>query len=200
MHSSNNNPSQHYDIGLRKGIHFLSVLIPVGIYFTPPEIYKPVALVLFIIAVAVESGRRYSSRFNHVFQKYLGSMLKETEKKFPPTGATYLLFSAFILSWVFPKEVCVPSLLYLSVGDAIAGFVGKRWGRHKLIRTKTFEGSIAMFGSSLLVTLPVKGFPLAVKILGSLFATILEAVEIPLDDNVLIPLGTGLFLWILTTL
>ena len=200
MHDPHYNQSSQYDITLRKGIHFLSVLIPVGIYFTPPGVHRPITLLLFIIAVVVELSRRYSSNFNRVFEYYFGPMLKDTEKRFSLTGATYLLLSAFVLSWVMPKGICVSSLLYLSVGDAIAGFVGKRWGRHRLIKAKTLEGSSAMFLSSFMVTLPVKGFSLPVKILGSLFATMLEALEIPLDDNVIIPLGAGLFLWILTSI
>ncbi len=186
-----------YDIVARKGLHFLSFLIPVFIYLTPPAVYQPVTLLLFLIAVGVETLRNTTDWGHALFQRLFGSMLKGAERqRLRITGATYLLFSTFLLAHLFIKPIVVVSLLFLSVGDAVAGVVGRRWGRHKLIGNKTLEGSLAMLLSCWLIVWFVKEIPIAVKIIAGLGATVLEALEIPVDDNLLIPLGTGLFLWI----
>ncbi len=189
---------ESYDIVARKGLHFLSVLIPIFIAFTPQSLYQPVTLGLFLVAVAIETIRNTTEWGHRIFVRLVGSMLKEPERRrLQITGATYLLFSAFLLAHLFPKPIVVTSLLFLSVGDSVAGVVGRRWGRHRLIRNKTLEGSLAMLFSCWFIVAFVKEIPIAVKIIGGLGATIFEAIEIPVDDNLLIPLGTGLLLWLL---
>ncbi len=80
------------------------------------------------------------------------------------------------------------SLLYmLCIGDSMATIIGKKYGKTKLIynRSKSLEGLFAF----LFFSLPVIYFGGAQMITVVIVASILETIELGVDDNVLIPLA-----------
>jgi dolichol kinase len=80
------------------------------------------------------------------------------------------------------------SLLYiLCIGDSVATIIGKRYGKTKLIynRSKSLEGLFAF----LFFSLPVVYFAGAQMVTVVIIASILETIDIGVDDNVLIPLA-----------
>jgi len=123
-------------------------------------------------------------------------MLKNEESKnLSITGATYLLFSALLVTLLFEKEIAAVSLFFLSIGDSVAGIAGAKFGRHYITQKKTLEGSLAMFVSCLFIMFFVHNLSFAVKILLSLIGTLVEAVDLPVDDNLLIPISVATTMW-----
>ena len=95
-------------------------------------------------------------------------------------------------------------LLALAWGDAAAALIGLRWGRHRYRAGsgwRSLEGSAAMLVFSLLAIfvsgLAVGPHPYAPLLIlgGALVASLLEATGRRGADNLLVPLGTALFLW-----
>ena len=60
-------------------------------------------------------------------------------------GSTYMMASSLIVFLFFEKEVAILALLYIAVGDPLAGTLGKRFGRIK-IGSKSLEGTLAFEG------------------------------------------------------
>lgn len=78
-------------------------------------------------------------------------------------------------------------VLYHSVGDTAAGWVGRRWGRRRW-SGKSVEGSAALFGAGSLTAWPFVGAVPAVA--GAAAAAAVE-LALPVDDNLSVPLVGG---------
>ncbi len=107
--------------------------------------------------------------------------------------------------WAIPggRAATAAGILCLAWGDAAAALVGQRWGRHRYRAGegwRSVEGSAAMFVCSL-AAVAVAGFAvgppfgLLPVVLGAAVATGLEAVGRRGADNLMVPVGTTLFLW-----
>lgn len=113
---------------------------------------------------------------------------KETAR---PSGIVWTLAGCFLTSLLVPdRDIVIAAMLYLTVGDGLAGFVGRVWGRWR-VRGKSVEGSAACFLGSWVVGALVLPSG-AEAIWGAFLATVVEALSPPPDDNLTIPLLTGL--------
>jgi dolichol kinase len=175
----------------RKAIHFSSLAIPIGLYLTPPEVSKPVLLILALTTLAVDVVRLHAPQVRTIFYFLFGRIIREHER-FNLLGSTYLLLAALLCLFAFEKPIAVTSLGFLVVGDTMAALVGRRWGRIKILE-KSLEGSLACFGSCVLVGWLYPGPELSwtMILVGSAVATIFELLPIPLDDNLRMSLSAG---------
>jgi dolichol kinase len=103
------------------------------------------------------------------------------------TGASYTLAALLAAVWAFPPPVVAAAFLYHSVGDTAAGWVGRRFGRHR-VRGKSLEGSAAFLVTGALAAAPFVG-P-APSLLGAAAAALAELL-LPVDDNLGVPLVGG---------
>ena len=106
-------------------------------------------------------------------------------------GVIYFLSATIISLAVFDYKIALAALLMTTFGDMIAALVGKRYGTTLIYRNKTWAG---FFGE--LITNLIVGFIILDSIyviLGmALVATIVETLVDELDDNLLIPIFSGL--------
>ncbi len=184
---------------LRKLIHLCGIGIPVGAYYLPTGDFRVAAGGLFAFAVLVEVLRATRRGFRAWFSRTFGSMLIERETR-GPTAATFLFAAVFLVSFLYSREVVVLCLLYLIVGDTLAYFVGMRFGRIRYPNGKSLEGTLGFVAFSVLVSLLVPGVSVFVKGTGIAIGAFLEALEKPLDDNLLLPLGSGLGMEVISKL
>ncbi len=180
---------------LRKATHTGALIIPVGYYFL--DISKPQMLILMGVALILVLSADISRLRNWSFwtefaQKYLSSMVRKHESKGDFTGATYILISIILTVALFPKPIAVTALIYIMVGDTWAALIGRRYGKHKIINNKTIEGSAAFLISTLIVAIFAPGLTLFVAVFGSVVATVTEAMPLKIDDNLTVPLISGL--------
>ena len=151
------------------------------------------AVAVLILALTAELLRFSWSGFNNLLLRYFGVLFKGTEAH-NVTGATYLLLATVGAFLFFDREVAVAALLFLSLGDPIAGLVGSKLGRHR-IGDRSVEGSAAFLLTTLAVAavlLPaVHMAPYWVLAVGGLTAALTEVLPLPLDDNLIIPLTGG---------
>lgn len=175
----------------RKAIHFSSLAIPAGIYFLPLRVSRPLLLALALATLSADVIRLHVPLVRKVFYFAFGRLLRDHER-FNLLGSTYLLLSALICVFAFPRTIAAVSVADLVVGDTMAALVGRRWGRIRIL-DKTLEGSLACLGSCLLIGWIIPGHQLSwIQIgVGSVVATLFELLPIPLDDNMRIPLAAG---------
>jgi dolichol kinase len=107
------------------------------------------------------------------------------------TGSIYVLVGCLLTVLLFDRDIAVAGMIFLGVGDAFAGMIGERWGRHRIL-SKSLEGTASFFVSSVVVGLIFKYTALDISwmvlILGALSAAIVELLPLPVNDNLAIPL------------
>jgi dolichol kinase len=179
----------------RKLIHYTSTVIPVTYFFllnrtTILGLLSICTLLMFI----AEFLRMYQPTCRQLYQRIFGWLTRPHEMANQFTGATYVFMGSFLAVLLFPKSLAVMVLLFVTIGDPTACIIGRLFGRLKLINRKTLEGTLAFFLSGLLVTFWIPAIPLVLKLLGLLIAAAVELMPWKIDDNIAIPLISGMAL------
>ncbi|NOY76959.1 MAG: phosphatidate cytidylyltransferase [Calditrichaeota bacterium] len=181
---------------LRKTIHVTGLLIPVA-YWYFPEFWSVFLLsAALLVAVVVEILRFRNQTFQKLFNRHLGFLLRPEEHA-SITGATYWIVGALITILIYPKDIAIFAISMLIVSDALAAWVGKGVGRIRIRSNKTLEGSLAFFLSAFLIARIMLHWSGPLAAAGALAGTVLEWGVFPLNDNLTVPIGSGLFLVLL---
>jgi dolichol kinase len=186
---------------VRKAVHAFSIIIPLFYFFVPRTITLLTLLPGCIAAITFDLARMTSHPIWTKFGvKLFGSMIRPKEKE-GFTGASYILTTDFLVILMFDKPVALCAIAFIALGDSAAAMVGRRWGRHKY-GNKSFEGSFGFFiaasAPAILFHLIFPGqLPLLVGISGALVATVVEGMTNRSDDNMTVPILSGLFMQVL---
>jgi len=200
-------PSIEHSYGgeiLRKGIHLTSLLIPIIYYFIPKSTALSILIPLTLLFVLSDTARVFHEPSGRLYEKYFGFLLRRHERNSSGrrlNGATYVLLSAVLCLWIFPKVIFITAFAILIVSDTSAALIGRKFGRHPFFG-KTLEGSLAFLVSALLVVLfspKIEYLPLEYMIgaTAALVGAIVESASIGVDDNLSIPISVGGTMWIL---
>jgi len=180
---------------LRKAIHLGSLIIPFGYKYLlgfNRRLGFSILLAAFCLSFIIEFYRHWQKSFRHTFYRFFGRILRRHELR-DFTGATYMLFTDVICVAFFEPTIAFCSMAYLSIGDTFAALVGMGMGKRKILGTdKTLEGSLACFASTLIFGLFY--LPPTMAVVGALAATFAELSIVPIDDNIKIPIISGLAL------
>ncbi|KAG1704192.1 hypothetical protein DVH05_006202 [Phytophthora capsici] len=150
------------NIVARKLFHLLVVLM-----LGPASVFDPsmlslsygVALSVFFL---VECVRALSlPPFGHVIAEFMRSFIDYREAGRVILTHSYLLLGCALPLWLVPTSsrssllVMNAGVLALGVGDAMGAVVGSTIGKRKIFGSKTLEGSVAVFLSMLLASIPL---------------------------------------------
>ena len=185
---------------LRKLLHLSNLIIPFTylFYFNSKVEVLIILLPITLLASLIEYLRINSISVKNIFDKYLFSMLRNHEKSGKYTGATWVFISSTLSIGIFPKDIAIISLIYMSIGDTAAGLIGRKFGRIK-IYNKTLEGALAGFIVCLIVGLMIDlNLSKTVVAIGALSAAIIEFMPISIDDNLRIPLFSGTVMYVMS--
>jgi len=182
----------------RKAIHLGALSIPIGYYFLSKRTALLILIPIVLITLAGDIIRLKELPGSRLIKRIFGAMLRDHENS-DLSGASYILSGATLTIAMFSKPVALAALGFIILGDIAAALVGRRYGRIK-IGDKTLEGSLTFFGVSLCVALLVPGLSFGIGIIGALVATIIEALTLPVDDNLIVPLISGLVMQILAAI
>jgi len=137
--------------------------------------------------------------FRVLSRHQLQQLFKKKEiKRF--SSMTSFIVAVFIIFLVFSGIIPYLGLAYITIGDMFSKIVGIKYGKHKLLRDRTLEGSLAFLGGSFMagwvvhVLLPV---PLYATLAGPVFAAAVELFSMDLDDNFTVGIVTSGFLFAL---
>ncbi len=155
-------------------------------------------------ALICDIYRLLSPKFNARVMNDLKKFMRKEEAG-RLNSMTFYTLSCFFVCLVFPKAVAILSILFLAFGDVIASVVGVKWGRHKIFRRLSLEGSLAFFATAALLTLlypllapQFSGNLFLLCMVGGLVGMTSEWVSFRTDDNLMIPLYSATFLFIYT--
>ena len=182
----------------RKSIHLLGLVVPILYFFTSRDLAIIGVGGLVVLALAAELLKGLVPTFRAIFLRIFSPILRSQEQKGGLTGATYFLIGSFLCILLFDKTLAIVCLCFLTLGDLCAALIGKQWGRIKLFSRKSLEGSLACFVVCTAAALLIGLHPV-LAIAGALVATLIELLPIGVDDNVTIPLISGLAMHLLVS-
>ena len=178
----------------RKAIHLSNAIIPLSYYyFLPNKIDMIIVLAVFLIfCFFIEILRINNQKLSTFFSNWFEFMMRNEEKKGEITGATWVFVGALFTILLVPDPYNIISLLFLSFGDTFAAIIGMKFPHIKLGR-KTLSGSMAGFFACLSIGLVID-IPITyeIVILGAFVAMFIEILPLPINDNVSIPISSGL--------
>jgi phosphoserine phosphatase/dolichol kinase len=179
---------------IREAIHTTGFLVPlVCAYLLSRYI---IALLIFLVAVIylISETERIYGHSIPVFTSIIMSAAGSSEvQEFVVAPIFYALGIALSLT-LFPEPVCYVAVTVLTLGDGFAAVFGRRFGRTRVPfnKVKNFEGTamgflFALLGSLVFVE-PIKA------LIASAVGMVVEVLPLPLNDNLTIPLVSGLAL------
>jgi len=177
----------------RKAVHLTGSAVP---FLARLNRKVTVIALLSIIAVYIISEllRTFGISFS-LLSAITRKAQRHSEKRGIIMGPVLLGLGIAVTISLFRYEIYLPAILVVAISDSLSALIGRRFGRTHIfgLRNRTVEGSLAFFCSALLILLFF--YPLPVALLATLVATVLELFPYYNIDNLLIPVGTSLFLW-----
>jgi phytol kinase len=181
----------------RKSIHLGMIIIPVWVYLTPSSWGLLGLIIATFATVATDLLRLSDKRLRRFFLQLFRSMIRRHEEEHL-LGSTYFMIAALLSVIAFEKMIAISALTFLVLGDTAAAFVGKKYGR-PTYWGKSIQGSAACFVVCLTIGSLILSNPL-VALAGALTATVAEALPVPMDDNMRVPIFSGLAMQVIAQL
>jgi dolichol kinase len=171
------------------------LLVAAAAFFLPRTVLLiPLGVVTFIV-FALELVRLKLPGVNRWFLSFFKPLLRKEEAS-RLTGTGFSVAGALVAFLLFPRDIAILAVSFLAVGDPMATIVGKHIGRTRLLGKRTLEGDLACLVSCIIVGSIYYFAGLDISwlavLVGALGATIAEAVPLPINDNLILPLFAGL--------
>jgi dolichol kinase len=180
-------------VAARTLVHcILGVSFGVAVLWLPFWLLFSAAAAMTLVFAILDVVRLRVPALNARFRSVLALFLRPDEENHV-TGATYFLLGAGATVLIFPRDVAALAVLFLALGDPVAGIVGRWRGRLKLWG-RTLEGDLACAAVCVLTALvfnAVVGGPgWLAGMLGALAATFFQMLP-RVNDNLTIPAGSA---------
>lgn len=181
----------------------MALIIPVAYYGlrATPRLTSALMAIATVAFIVFDLLRLRFNPFKNLFIILFGSLLRRREFK-SLTGGSYLMVAALACMLMFGRNtgVVIAALSFLVIGDTVAAIVGLTIGRIRIFR-KTLEGTLAGLLSCLGVAwavsaLPGLDLPLQIGMLGAVSASLVEALPVEVNDNVVVPIFSGAIMMI----
>ncbi len=171
--------------------------IPIAGIFSPDREFLLALAALAAGSLAFDLCRFGVGPLNRIYMRWMSPLLKSDEESHV-TGATYMLIASAPVFWLFGKDVGIPVMFYLSLGDPVAAIVGRRLPGPRLFGKS--PGGTAAFA---LAGVAASGLLVAAGAIehhwalwpGAAIAALVELAGIPPDDNLTIPLVAAAAMW-----
>lgn len=188
------------------GIFFLYLVVYSG---WPKTIIWSLTGGFIVWAFSLETVRHLSPRVNQWVCRHFRPIMREREKT-KINSAIFYIISMGIVYLTCPIEVSMLTLLFVGIGDPVAGIVGVTWGKTKITSHVSMEGFFACATTCALLAALCAGLlfqntlsflPLiSFSLLSGMVGAIAEASFKKLDDNLIMPLLSAPVLWVLMKL
>jgi len=177
---------------IRETIHICGFLIPIAsIYLLNRHLTAFLLFLVTLFYIISELVRMQGYNIPVISTITLNAAVKSEIHEFV-TAPIFYAIGIIIALVTFPEQVSYASIAILTLGDGCAELFGRRIGKHVYTynKGKSIEGSVfgfvaALVGASLFVS-PLKA------ILGSAVGMFIESLPAPINDNLTIPIISGL--------
>lgn len=182
-----------------------------GIYFyfklgLSQEFTALLGVVLAFIAITVDIIRFGNPMAQKLFTKVLGPFMRRSELE-TFTGFPFYALGVAVTLVLFREPIAVLSILFLVFADPIASLIGVQFGRDKIFKNKSVQGSLGALFVCAFITLlygqvyGLVGFRLMIySVLAGIIGSLSEICSFKIDDNLTIPILSGLGLTVLNYL
>lgn len=188
----------------RKLVHLSSLWMVAATLLLAPWPWSAAILFFLLLVLTLVSEHDYAGGGRYLgklYGKLFGRMLRNEVKKgqWIVSGGAPVLAAAMLVNILFPPWIAACSLAVMLTGDAAAALIGRKFGKHKIVNGKTWEGTLSFILAGFTGTaavLAVTQRP-GTDYLTGLGAVIIAAAaelfqkQLKLDDNLSIPLCTG---------
>ena len=100
---------------------------------------------ILALAIVVEVSRRLSPALNKEFCERIFGAVSRPHETHNITSATWYSLALFLGVWLLPQHAIEAGTSVLGVADPVASLAGKAWGKTKIYRDKSLEGSLGFF-------------------------------------------------------
>lgn len=141
-------------------------------------------LAIWAVGMTIADVLRFSWHlWQRMFYRLFDALLKPRERRQFPTGATLLVYTAFLLAALFPQPVAMGAMAILTFGDALAAVVGKTVPVWRFPNGKSLMGSVAFFLVALGIYSHYFNLLMGRAVLAALVVMIIEAVTPAIAEN-----------------
>ncbi|EPQ50310.1 hypothetical protein GLOTRDRAFT_50706 [Gloeophyllum trabeum ATCC 11539] len=115
----------------RKTLHSSIGFLTLHLYTSDgnPKFVVLALAVALAVLVPLDVLRLRSPTFERLYERCVGFLMRDVEKKTTNGVIWYIIGAIFVLS-VYPLDIAVVSILILSWADTAASTIGRLWGRH----------------------------------------------------------------------
>jgi dolichol kinase len=184
----------------RSGFHIGAAVVCLGLIVGLTSQQLPWAAGAFAAwAWGMEGARRVSKRANAAMMRFFRPIAHEQERD-RVNSATWYMTSLVLLALTGSPLLCVKAVDVLGLADPLAGLVGRRFGRVRLINGRSLEGSLtfvvvgtlAARSAMLLVDTTLGSSALWITALAAALAGgVVELASRRIDDNLSIPMAAA---------
>jgi dolichol kinase/phosphoserine phosphatase len=181
---------------IRETIHASGFFIPIiagfiGIY--------PISLIICVVSILyfLSELSRMNRKNMPIISAITRNAASPTERYEFAAAPLYFAMGIFLTLLLFPAPVNGAAIAIFTLGDSTASLFGGLISKKPLPfnKGKTVEGSLTGFFFAFMAGLFFVSPTLA--LIGAAVAMAIESLPLPVNDNILIPLGTGLTLLLL---
>jgi dolichol kinase len=177
---------------LRKLIHLVMAVVPAAGWLLSYGWALALAGIVLGASLAVEAARRWWPAIDRLLWRLLPTVFRAWEGR-RVLGSTWFSLGMLATLFLFGGDAGGTAVLFLAWGDPAAELVGRKWGRPG--QGKTLAGSAGCLAACLLagvVGVGLGGLSSWSALAGAVVATAVERWSPPPDDNVWMPLLSGL--------
>ncbi len=184
----------------RSALHVGTAALAVAaIELMPPTVLIAFAALWVVFVWGCEIGRRNSTRINVILMKIF-KPVAHVHEKYRINSATWYATALLLLALTRNSAVELAAVGILGIGDPMAGLIGRKFGRIKLVHGRSLEGTLSFFVSAVAVAFGLllvfahslsTGEALVIAIIASLFGALAELFSLRLDDNISVPLAAA---------
>lgn len=187
---------------LKEVLPWRTVMRPVAVVLPIAYFYFDKSVLLWVIGglclpfLIMDLIRLASGKINIFFFDKIKFIYKSREKK-RFSSITLFFLSMFLTILLFDKSIAIVAICFLIFGDLFAKFFGLEYGKIKIFGNKTLEGSIGHFVACFLVAFILSGYvglPFSLLAVAAIFASLIEALPLGVNDNFTVSLASSLFL------
>lgn len=176
----------------RRMVHLATVIIPVAVWTWPESVWRPLFWATVIGFLAFDLARLRVDAVRRASRRALAAVLRGYEER-RLLGFSWMLLGFAVAVAFYPRPVVLAVMAYVTVGDAVAGLVGRNWGGAAIPFAKTLGGTLAGLAVNAAAGLLFLPWPAALA--GAVLGSLVEWLPLPPDDNFTVPVIAGGLLW-----
>ena len=209
MENGKKQPISYLEEIKRKGVHLSSLWMVAATLLLGKHQWISCVLFGALLLLTLVSEHDYANGgkyLGRLYGKLFGKMLRDEVKpgQWIVSGGAPVLAAALLVNLLFVPFIAAAAMAVMLTGDAAAALIGRKFGKHKAVNGKSWEGffSFIIVGygamAAVLAIVGVQERYFLWGIAGVILAAVAELFQkqLKVDDNFSIPLCSGAVLFV----